>query len=447
MILVSITAETSVVERILIKKIGILFIALLITAGLGAALYHYMTTPRQEGVAHLKPAKIKLYSGLTYSSSSFAAREKTRPVELIDLPPEVRDSDAGVFYFSLPIGKNNIFAIIQKPASGNPKAWIDADMDNRLSDEKALSGTAKKHRESRHDVWEYFDFGKTRLSGKNFTSAPFYFVCGKGCNYIDIRPVDCMRGKIRLGGRIYRVAVVDGDYDGKFSTLYEPSENRGYWGCDVFAEEPDTYSLFRRRDYDAGKIVPLGKYFKFDRGRYLTRMPMLPKNNEGYFSIALSADGKTLRMQPTEPAMGTLKIGETRRLSIQLLSDTATQWVNFSDEVKLPAGQYQMHSGELSYTHKDESDFKFWTDFRKDIRKGRFAIIAGQTVTLNPGPPFTVKSDVSKRGKDELSINAGLIGNEGEEYGLRISRSTPKPTLKILDENDKEVHAGTMEYG
>lgn len=422
------------------KKAGILILVVLATIIGGMVVYHHSTIPKEEGVAYLKPAKIKPFSDLIDYASSSKVGEKLKLVELIDLPAEISDSDKNVSYFILPIGKKEVFALIQKPASGSAKAWIDLDMDQHLSDEKALTGVAKKYSEDRNRTWEYFDFGSIQLAEAHFAGGAFYLIADKKGSYISIRPVSSMKGKIRLGEHIYGVAVVDGDYDGKFNTLYEPSANYIYYGCDTFVVD---YSY---RFYDSGKMVPLGKYYKFTKKRYGTDMPIDGGKFECYYSVDLSEDGKTLRMQQAEPAMGTLKIGQNRRLSIRLFSDTATQWINFCDEVQLPVGRYQMHWGELTLTDKHEEQ-KLWADFCEDIRNGQFEIREGETFTLNPGPPFTVKTDISKKSNHTLSINAGLVGNEGEEYGLRLSRSAPAPQLKIFNEREEELHSGQMEYG
>ncbi|MBM3437155.1 MAG: hypothetical protein FJY07_13175, partial [Bacteroidetes bacterium] len=363
------------------KKTGILILIVFVAIIGGMIVYRHSTIPKEEGIAHLIPTTIKLLSELTRYSSSYALGQKIKPDGLIDLPAGISDSSQSVCYFSLSIGKNNIFVITQKDVSGQIKAWIDINLNRCFSDEKVLSGIARKYSEDRNNTWKYFDFGEIQISGENFTSAPFYFLCDKGGRYIYIQPVGCMEGKIRLGKHTYRVVVVDGDYDGKFSTLYEPSANYRYCGCDTFTADSNRYGLFGRNIYDPGKIVPLGKYFKFTRECYGINMPTDGKNEECYTSIDLSADGKTLRMLPIEPAMGTLKIGNNRRLSTQLLSDSATQGVNFRDEIKLPAGLYQMHWGELTFIDKEDQEHKLRPDFCDDIRKGRFEIIEGQTVT------------------------------------------------------------------
>lgn len=422
------------------KKAGILILILVIAGVGGLFVHHRITIPKEEGVARLRASEINLFSDLVAYASPYTLGEKIKPEELLDVPAGISDSE--IFYFTLPIGKKEVFALVQKPHPDRAIAWIDQDMDKHLADEKALTGVLKKHSED-GQTWNYFSFGKIQVIGEN-TTAAFHLLVDEDIYYTNIQPIRYVKGKIQLGGQLYRVAVIDGDYDGKFNTCYEPSadnNNYGYNKCDTILLET-SHGLFS--SYDPGKIVPVGQYYKFSRDRYYNA---LPNGTEGYYTITLSEDGKTLRMQRGEPEMGTLKIGADKQLSLRLFSDTATQEVNFRDAVEIPAGCYQIYYGQLTYMPENRRGFETTVDFRDDIRKGLFEIKPGQTVTLNPGPPFRVKTYVNGGSDNRISINAGLLGNEGETCGLRISRSMPRPVLKILDENGMEIHSDTMEYG
>jgi hypothetical protein len=426
--------ETLVLERILIKKTAILLFTLLLLAGLGIVVYHYMTIPRQEGIAHLKPAKMELYSPSSANSTSYAVSKKNRPETLLDLPKDISETNENVHFFSLPVGKNNVFVIIQKNAPNQANAWIDTNLDRCLSDEKAISGTIKKYSKHRTNTWEYFDFGNIQLKSENFTSAPFHFTCHRSAGSIHIEPVSCMKGKIRLGNRIYKLTFVDGDFDGKIKTAYSYSENPNYWRSDtLYFTEKNRSWLWKNNEL--GQTIPFGKYFK---------------SYHEYFSIDLSEDGTKLQMMPVEPAMGTLKIANYKSLRASLFSDTASQFIYLEDEIKLPTGKYQIGFGWLQYADDTGHNWTFWPNFREDIRKGLFEIKEGHVSTLNPGPPFRIISDVTKLGNDKLSINAGLVGNEGEEYGLLLYKNNKKskePRLSIIDEKNNIIESGKMEYG
>ena len=125
----------------MIKKTAILLLTLLILAGLGIAVHHYATIPREEGIAYLSPEKMELYSPLSTYASSFANYQREKPDELVDLPKAISDNLSNqTLFFELPVGKQRVFAIIHKPSDDTAMGWIDTDMDNCLSDEKALSG-------------------------------------------------------------------------------------------------------------------------------------------------------------------------------------------------------------------------------------------------------------------------------------------------------------------
>ncbi|MHC4386203.1 MAG: hypothetical protein ACYSUG_04350 [Planctomycetota bacterium] len=428
------------------KKISFFLLVLLVTTALGIVLHHYMTIPKQEGIAHLKPAKMDLYSNLSGYASPFAIQKDNRPEGVLDLPEGISDGNNDVQFFSLPVGKNSVFVIIQRPGSDKATAWVDTDMDGCLSNETPLSGKAKKYSQNRHSAWEYFDFGNIQLKSKNFISAPFLLTCHEESQYIQIQPTTYKQGKIRLGNQIYRVAVVDGDFDGQFNTLYSFSGDLRYFNCDTVVVDYNTNAFLSRKIYDSGKLLPLGNYIKFTKERYGNSMPTSQNIAECYYSINLSTDGTKLQMRLAEPVAGTLKIGNNKQLSAQVFSDAVTQWVNFEEEMKLPVGLYQVHWGRLRYEDDTGHHWKLSPSFREDVRKGQFEIKEGQTFTINPGPPFKIKTDIQKEG-DKLRIGAGLVGNEGEEYGLRLSRSMPEPKLKIFNEDGTEMHTGKMEYG
>lgn len=105
------------------------------------------------------------------------------------------------------------------------------------------------------------------------------------------------------------------------------------------------------------------------------------------------------------------------------------------------------NSATLTFTDPNGVDSQLRADFRNAVNKGIFEIAEGQTTTLDPGPPFTIKTEVVKRSDEQLSINAKLVGNVGETYGLRMGHSARRPELKILAENGDTLHTGSMEYG
>lgn len=406
-------------------KIAALIILL---TGAALALNHFLTMPREEGIATLKPVELKIYSDLTaYASPGvYAAQEK--PADLIDLPAGTTAEDR-LLFFSLPLGKNTVLAACREDQPEDYTVWLDTDLDRQLSDEKPLAGTAKEHPNNPASPWKYLDYGLLQISTDAFTSSPFRLTLALGGFYMEIHPTQCVEGKIRLGKNVCRVAAVDGDFDGQYKTLYEPSVNRHYHQCDTFVADI-ARGLFP--SYDVSRLFPLGRYCRV--------------YNEGYYSVDLSADGTKLKMQKVQPETGRLKVAAPMEMSAEFLSDAVSLSAPLSGETELPAGRYQFHYAWLSCVDENGKQHSLMADFSEAACKGLFEIQPGQTCTLYPGPPFTIRTDILRH-RDTLAITTGLVGNEGETYGLRIVREMPEPTLRILDQNGVELHTGTMEYG
>jgi hypothetical protein len=413
-----------------------LYLILLIAVIASAVAWwrHCTAAPKEEGIARLKPVRAIPFSNISSSVTSYTmAIDSGKPSDELDLPAGISESSPHIQYYRIPIGSRTAVVLVENLPNGRPRAWLDTNLNNRLSDEKALTGVAKRYSESRSYTVNYTDFGIAQLTDGDFTSSRFRLLRFED-RFVGVSPAYYQTGRMLLGNRIYRLALIDGDYDGQYNTHFAPSENFQTWGYDSMALDGNSYGLFGRNEFDSGKIVPLGRFYKF---------------NERYFSIAVSEDGKSVQMTPAEPVMGTLKIGNNIRFSSELLSDAGAQHVIFDDTLAIPAGRYQPRwaSATLTFSDTEGGQWDMVADVRNDIRKGIFEIVEGQTTTLNFGPPFTIKTDIVKRGDEQLSINANLVGSEGEEYGLRIVRSAGRPELKILAENGDTLHTGSMEYG
>lgn len=409
------------------KKAGIIVFVLLLIGAAGLILHHFLTTPREEGVAHLEIEPVEPFFPLCNSISEWIPYiPEGRPAELIDLPGDLKNPSE-LRYFYVPIGAQKVYAIIETLSTQEAKAWIDTNMDLRLSDETGLSGTLVKYTENKDAMF----FGQTQLAGDTFSSQPFHLTCYSD-SWIRVYPVSYETGRIRLENRIHRIILIDGDYDGRFETLFRPSKNT-LSNVDVIYAEPETWHLFKRKSYDLTWLHPLGRYHEA-----VNR----------YYQIEVSEQAKTLHMKPAQPAWGKLKLGVGKQLFTVLYSDAASQTIIFSDEIALPVGQYQMISNWLTILDQAGTEWQFRPFFTYENQSGQFEITEGQTLEINPGPPFTINTNITDSvAPMTLGIDARLAGNEGETYGLRLRNGMTAPTLKITDENGAELHSGTMEYG
>ncbi len=72
-----------------------------------------------------------------------------------------------------------------------------------------------------------------------------------------------------------------------------------------------------------------------------------------------------------------------------------------------------------------------------------------ETVSLRFGPPFLVRTDVKRNGRN-VTIGLSLVGRTGELYDVRVRKngqSLSAPKLKIVDETGTVLTTGRFEYG
>jgi hypothetical protein len=328
------------------------------------------------------------------------------------------------------------------------RLYVDTDGDGVLSEERCF--TARVNKES-------------PVSGRRQHLGPISLISrdspGRvndgfdvGCFREDVRGLLMPRaayfrtGKIRLAGRTYRVAAVDGDYDGLFkSTLSLPLTDRTLVtrpGCDVFAMDLNRNGRFELSQREESEVFPLGK---------------LAKVGDVYYAIDFAPDGSSLVLSKTEPQFGTLVMEPNDvAAELRLWSDAADQHLPYNHQWQLPPGKYAAIHAVL--TARDRSGGiwmfpPFVPVFAAD-RLGPldfFTIEPGVTTSIRVGPPFAVKAEVeTQRNGRTVEINPVLVGCAGEEYSAAFLRNGERPSppgFKIVDEKGTVLIADNFEYG
>jgi hypothetical protein len=321
---------------------------------------------------------------------------------------------------------------------------VDTDGDGILSEERCF--TAKVSQE-------------TAVSGRRQQLGPISLVsrdsAGKTNDGFDVR---CFRedargllmpsaaffrtGKLRLAGRTYQVAAVDGDYDGLFNSILplplDRTQNRP--GCDVFAIDLNRNGTFELSLSQESEVFPLGK---------------LAKVGDVYYTIDIALDGSSLALSRTEAQFGTLVVeANDAAVELRLWSDAVDQHLLQNRKWQLPAGTYSVIHAVLT---KRDTTGDIWT-FSSFISPGYarmgplecFTIEPGETTSIRIGPPFVVKADVRTwSGSDVVVISPVLVGCAGEEYSAAFQRDgerPPPPTCKIVDEKGTVLVSGRCGY-
>ena len=200
-------------------------------------------------------------------------------------------------------------------------------------------------------------------------------------------------------------------------------------------------------------------------------------------SVSLSADFKTLHLEPYAGATGFMTVSNAERLDdLRLVREVATnQWQGISPQIRagkieFPVGSYRLYSCSVTAQATDGSTVRSEGERRR--RQGSFKVEAGQTGAMNCGQPLALAVTASKEtgtesegglmgaarslfgggsgaaGATVLQLNVVTSGSGGEAYSRFLKLNSkqevtqlPPPAFKIFDPAGKEIAAGNFEYG
>jgi hypothetical protein len=79
----------------------------------------------------------------------------------------------------------------------------------------------------------------------------------------------------------------------------------------------------------------------------------------------------------------------------------------------------------------------------------RIKVKNGETTVLKPGPPFTIKPTVNRRGS-RVAVDFAIFGQAGEQYQATVTRNGRRgspPAVKVVDEAGDVLASGKFAYG
>ena len=351
-----------------------------------------------------------------------------RPLELWDIP---NDSPEPPAYFVIHAADRDVTGLTYRSTKNknHVKLFLDTDGDGLVSDEIEYLGM-------RHPLITLFmtyDFSAvtTQNNEKGISGGIFNVQCTDG-EWLTLHPAYCREGQVNLDGKSYRIAVVDGDYDGKYNRIFEPPAkgSRTPW-CDIIVVDRNRNSEFEFID---SELMPLCRIIQI--------------NNKNY-DIQVAENGSEIVFRQANIQYGTLDLGG-EKVDLKLWSDTMHMQLKGSDKKwRLPAGKYGISSFKLSEKESggDQLDFKATVSNSGGL--GSFEIKPGQTTSMALGPPYKIVTAMDRSGEN-ISLSFLLVGKAGESYlpgAEKDGEMVPEPTFKVFDESGKVVHTGQFEYG
>jgi hypothetical protein len=264
---------------------------------------------------------------------------------------------------------------------------------------------------------------------------------------LSLYPAYYQSGRLRIDGRVCEVALVDGDYDGRFGSLVSLPAGQGAvadvlpedtWRaprCDLFAIDWNGDGKYEFSSAERSEVMPLSK------------MVLL---GDRYYAIKVVPDGSELSLTPTEPAFGCLAIDPPNaELLLRLWSDAADQRISRSvGPWDLPVGAYRTLYAVV-VLQDSKGDGWIFSTLRDTGKLGLFEIRPNETTRIRLGPPFVVKMDVHRVDARTLSICPIVVGCGGEQYRADFHHTSraPERTFKIVDEKGNVLVADKFQFG
>jgi len=311
-----------------------------------------------------------------------------------------------------------------------PVLYADVDRTGDLSKATAIAGS----RDESSTLFEpvtltVSDGRKVRvrfLSHSNKSDQPL------GC--LHAVPAGYRTGKVKLGEKVYAVALIDGNLNG----LY----NDPFVGPYYQDRNMDALAIDRNGD---------GKFDAFDPDKPSPEWSPLAKGlaaDGKFYTVTVAADGSQIEIAAAQPKYGNLALGP-HQVTVTAFSDFGLFRIEAKGQpARIPAGRYSTVSGGL-VANDGKDDWRLQLG-RDTGPTATFTVNADETLSLPLGPPFvpSAKVTVSER---EVSFDYLLQGRSGEVYNagaiLKGSTRLQPPRLEVLDPGGKVIYSAAFEFG
>ncbi len=347
-------------------------------------------------------------------------------------------------------GLDRLWVVLAKSSrkqKRHDRLYVDTNGDGRFERAECydITRTKKPVRVLRSErQYHYVEVTPIKLVGKQGAS-PYWiglltYQYERGA-YIRCGSVTCATGKVRFGDKDLRLAIYEPSLSGRFDRGIDlPGEEAGGMGscCQLLLDANGNGQFDRLNLRDMG----------FEN-RWLTRLVRIGGT---YYELKVAADGGSIRITPSKPKVGTLKIPEHVGSASVIGPAFATIVTSKDKQLELPAGTYAVHR----YEYRRGSDTLHAAGLKEE---GQFEIKAGQTASFRAGAPLRLgvicRSDApNTQGSRNLAPKNVRISMALEDCaGRRVqdlrtgTGRPPAPRLKIVGPTGKTVLDAAFKYG
>ncbi len=396
-----------------------------------------------QGEFRLEYADAEVRDPLVAAGGPCVYSSPKRPAALKALPKDVSDK---VTYLAIPVGGKSVPAVVEYGAA--TRLFVDGTGTGDLSAAAPLTAAGPPGRGGEQmfgpvtlpagdaaggaSVKVRLRLERVIHTGTISSNAP----PPPPVYGLTVFPAGYMAGEVRVAGQTYRLAVVDGNTDGRYDKALDLSA-AGPPPHDTLAFDCDRDGIFAANDYRGpGEILPMLRMLQV---------------KDAYYSVTPAPDGSSVRLEKADPKCGTLDVG-SGDVALTLMSSAGVV-VRLSGS----QGKWQVPAGKcratfLVITRTDSAGAK-WT-LMSSRNMGALAdldVRPGETLSVKIGPPLAAKVMARDSVPGRVMISASLMGRAGEEYAesiflLKDGRDAP-PRLKIFDEAGKELAAAAFGFG
>jgi len=253
----------------------------------------------------------------------------------------------------------------------------------------------------------------------------------RGARYARIQPEGWLTGMVRFGGAGYRLAIVDGDFDGRFDGAISSAGAAlsDYLGIDLNGDG--------KFDTDVRNVA----------GIEVQPLTAVVEVEGGYYRLEVDRNGGGVSVTPVTPKTGLLLV-DSEDVEMLLVGENGLYRICGPErEYTLPVGRYMVSSYGLVRRTPDGM-FRL-TGAGRSGRLSSMVIEEDSTLKLKVGPPLVLKP-VIQRQSEALYIGLTATGRADEEYTVGADlggRKLSPPRFRILDERGRVLHQGVFEYG
>ena len=309
-----------------------------------------------------------------------------------------------------------------------PLLYVDTDRDGNLAEETPVLGTRGE---------SGITFAGASVPGADGRSVRVRMNShtreasrAPGC--LHVAAAGYCTGQVRLAGKAYRVAMIDGNLSGRYDDVLAGSASN------------------RRLDAVVIDLNGNGQFERFDPEQNPPEWAPLAKAltvGGACYAVTVAADGSQIQLTATKPAYGWLDLGP-HRPTLGVFSDFGYQRIETQGvKVRVPAGRYAAVSLELL---KSDGTADWRLQLARDPgRLGTFVVEPGQTFSMPLGPPLVPTADVGQTERI-VRLDYRLEGRSGERYApavMKGSTRVPPPQVEIVDSTGKIIYSGQFAYG